>query len=76
MRAVLTFYYSLRHHDDFCIKMGSDESRFNVLIIVSLTRMTPVLRWVAMRAVLMFYYSLSLFLYQTGSDQRHIFMLY
>ena len=81
------------HQNDTCIKMGSDESHFNVSLIVRdkvarqcpqtttfeekgegrggygggerrrlytyrctvTTRMTPALRWAAMRAVLMFH---------------------
>ena len=66
------------HQNDSCIEMGSDESRFNVSLIVkdkvantvstdnafskikenrkttTTSRMTPALRWPAMRTVSMF----------------------
>ena len=30
----ITYRYTVIHQNDFCIKMGSDESRFNVPLIV------------------------------------------
>ena len=49
-------YLSLHchHQNDSCIKMGSDESHFNLLLIVR-DRMTPALRWVAMRTILFYF---------------------
>ena len=39
----ITYRYTVIHQNDFCIKMGSDESRFNVPLIVrdKVTRQCP-----------------------------------
>ena len=39
----ITYRYTVIHQNDFCIKMGSDESRFNVPLIVrdKVTRHCP-----------------------------------
>ena len=45
------------HQNDSCIKMSSDESHFNVSLIVrdKVTRQCPALRWAATRAILTFH---------------------
>ena len=46
-REILYLSLHCLHHNDSCIKMGSDEIRFNVSLIVKdkVTRQCPVLVW-------------------------------
>ena len=46
-REILYLSLHCLHHNDYCIKMGSDEIRFNVSLIVKdkVTRQCPVLVW-------------------------------
>ena len=40
-REIIYLSLHCHHHNDFCIKMGSDESHFNVSLTARVTRKCP-----------------------------------
>ena len=56
-REIIYLSLHCHHQNDSCIKMGSDESHFNVSLTVrdKVTKAMPTNQWAAMTAILMFH---------------------